>query len=102
MVANHIIVCLLLFVYNMSNVSLYCVSCIICLNEIYFICVLARKPESPIVLVVNCGLLKTHIPSGEPTTHRDKDYHDYTMVVHRNKLYRSNQCGALGITSWEV
>ena len=38
------IVCLLLFVYNMSNMSLYCMSCIICLNEVYFICVLARKP----------------------------------------------------------
>ena len=39
-------VCLLLFVYNMSNMSLYCMLCIICLNENYFICVLARKPGS--------------------------------------------------------
>ena len=31
------------FVYNMSNMSLFCKSCIICLNEIYFICVLAQK-----------------------------------------------------------
>ena len=34
------------FLYNMSNMSLYCMSCIICLNEIYFIYVLARKPGS--------------------------------------------------------
>ena len=39
------------FVYNMSNMSLFCMSCIICLNEIYFICVLARKFGS-----ISCGL----------------------------------------------
>ena len=48
------------------------------------------------------GLPETHIPSDEPTTHRDKDYHGYAMVVHREKLYHSDQRGALGVTSWEV
>ena len=48
------------------------------------------------------GLLETHIPSGELTTHRDKDHHGHAMVVHRDKLYRSDQRGAPGITSWEV
>ena len=99
MVANQVIVCLLLFVYNMFNMSLYCMSCIICLNEIYFICVLAWKPDS---ISMDCGLPETHIPSGEPTAHRDKDHHGYTMVVHRDKLYRSDQRGAPGATSWEV
>ena len=51
---------------------------------------------------MDCGLLETHIPSGEPTTHRDKDHHGYAMVVHRDKLYRSDQRGAPGVTSWEV
>ena len=51
---------------------------------------------------MDCGLLETHIPSGEPTTHRDKDYHGYTMMVHRDKLYRSGQCSAPRATSWEV
>ena len=96
MVPNHVIVCLLLFV---SNMSLYYMSCIIYLNEIYFICVLARKPGS---ISLDCGLPETHIPNGEPTTHRDEDHHGYAMVVHRDKLYRSDQCGAPGITSWEV
>ena len=58
--------------------------------------------ESPIVLVMNCDLRKTHIPRDEPTTHHDKDHHGYAMVVHREKLYCSNQRGAPGITSWEV
>ena len=97
--ANHVIVCLLLFVYNMSNVSLYCMSCIICLKEIYFICVLARKPGR---LAMDCGLFETYVPSGEPTTHHDKDYHGYAMVVHRDKLYCSDQCDAAGVTSLEV
>ena len=48
------------------------------------------------------GLPEIHIPSGEPITHRDKDHHGYAMVVYRDKLYRSDQHGALGITSWEV
>ena len=87
------------FVYNMSNMSLFCMSCIICLNEIYFVCVLAG---SPVVLAVDCGLPETHIPSGEPTIHRDKDHHGYAMVVHRDKLYRSDQRSAPDITSWEV
>ena len=65
---------------------------------ILFVC----KPGSPVVLAVDCGLPETHIPSGEPTTHRDKDHHGYTMVVHRDKLYRSDQRGAPGVTSWEV
>ena len=99
MVANHVIVCLLLFVYNMSNMSSYCMSCIICLNEIYFICVLTRKP---VVLAVDCGLPETHIPSGEPTTHRNEDHHGYAMVVYRGKLYRSDQRGDPGVISWEV
>ena len=78
--------------------SLYCMACIICLNEIYFICVLARKPSR----VLDCGLLETHIPSSEPTTHCDKDCCGYTMVVHRDKLYRSDQRGAPSVTSWEI
>ena len=51
---------------------------------------------------MDCGLPKTHIPSGELTTHRDKDHHGYTMVVHKDKLYRLDQREAPGITSWEV
>ena len=51
---------------------------------------------------MDCGLPETHIPSGEPTTHRDKDHHGYAMMVYRDKLYRSDQRGALGVTSWEV
>ena len=35
-----------IFVYNISNMLLYYMSCIICLNEIYFIYVLDRKPGS--------------------------------------------------------
>ena len=62
MVANHVIVCLLLFVYNM--------------------------------------LLYLHIM--HHFTHRNKDHHGYAMVVHRDKLYRSDQRGAPGVTSWEV
>ena len=54
------------------------------------------------VLAMDCGLLETHIPSGEPTTHRNNDHHGYAMVVHRDKLYCSDQRGALGVTSWEV
>ena len=50
---------------------------------ILFVC----KPGSPVVLVVDCGLLETHIPSSELTTHRDKDHHGYAMVVHKDKLY---------------
>ena len=97
--ANHVIVCLFLFVYNMSNMSLYCMSCIIYLNEIYFICMQTRKLGS-----ISRGLClpETHIHSGEHTTHRDKDHHGYAMVVHRDKLYRSDQRGALGVISWEV
>ena len=87
------------FVYNMSNMSLFCMSCIICLNEIYFVCVLAG---SPVVLAVNYGLPETHIPSGESTTHRNKDHNGHVMVVHKNKLYRSDQRSAPGVTSWEV
>ena len=30
----------------MSNMSFYCMSCIICLNKIYFIYVQAQKPNS--------------------------------------------------------
>ena len=51
---------------------------------------------------MDCDLPETHIPSGEPTTHRDKDHHGYAMVVHRDKLYCSDQHGAPGVTSWEV
>ena len=58
---------------------------------ILFVC----KLGSPIVLAVDCGLLETDIPSGEPTTHRDKDHHGYAMMVHRDKLYRSDQRGVL-------
>ena len=65
---------------------------------ILFVCYLG----SPVVLAVDCGLPETHIPSGEPTTHRDKDHHGYAMVVHRDKLYCSDQRGAPGVTSWEV
>ena len=85
-----------LFVYYFLYIicCYICISCIIYLNEIYFIC--------PVVLAVDCGLLETHIPSGEPTTHHDKDHHGYTMVVHRDKLYRSDQRGAPGATSWEI
>ena len=65
---------------------------------ILFVC----KPGSSVVLAVDCGLPETHIHSGEHTTHRDKDHHGYAMVVHRDKLYCSDQRGALGIISWEV
>ena len=51
---------------------------------------------------MDCGLPKTYIPSGEPTTHRDGDHHGYAMVVHKEKLYHLDQRGALGVTSWEV
>ena len=60
------------------------------------------KPGSPVVLTVDYGLPKTHILSSEPTTHRDNDHHGYAMVVYKDQLYRSNQRGALGVTSWEV
>ena len=65
---------------------------------ILFVC----EPGSTVVLAVDCGLLETHIPSSEPTTHRDKDHHGYAMVVHRDKLYHSDQRSAPGVTSWEV
>ena len=40
---------------------------------------------------MDCGLPETHIPSGEPTTHRDKDHHGYAMMVHRdNYTVRTN------------
>ena len=65
---------------------------------ILFVC----KLGSPVVLAVDCGLPKTHISSSEPTTHRDKDHHSYAMVIHRDKLYRSDQRGAPSVTSWEV
>ena len=51
---------------------------------------------------MDCGLPETHIPSDEPITHCDKDHHGYTMVVHRDKLYHSDQRGAPDVTSWEV
>ena len=51
---------------------------------------------------MDCGLPETHIPSGETTTHRDKDHHGYAMVVHKDKLYHLDQRGAPGVTSWEV
>ena len=51
---------------------------------------------------MDCGIPKTHILSGEPITHRNKDRHSYVMVVHRDKLYRSDQRGAPSVTSWEV
>ena len=57
------------------------------------------KPKSPVVLAMDCGLPETHIPSGEPITHCDKDHHGYTMVVHRDKLYRLDKRGAPGVTS---
>ena len=87
------------FVYNMSNMSLFCMSCIICLNEIYFICVLVRKLGN---ISRGFGLPETHIPSGESTTHRNKDHDGHVMVVHKNKLYRSDQRSAPSVTSWEV
>ena len=65
---------------------------------ILFVC----KPGSLVVLAVDCGLLETHIPSDEPTTHRDKDHHGYAMVVYKVKLYRLDQRGAPDVTSWEV
>ena len=65
---------------------------------ILFVC----KPGSPVVLAVDCGLLETHIHSGEPTTHRDKDHHGYTMMVYKDKLYRLDQRGAPDVTSWEI
>ena len=58
---------------------------------ILFVC----KPGSPVVLAVDCGLPETHIPNGEPTTHHDKDHHGYAMVVHRKKLYRSDNVALL-------
>ena len=51
---------------------------------------------------MDCSLPETHIPNSEPTTHCDKDHHGYAMVVYRNKLYRLDQRGAPGVTSWEV
>ena len=51
---------------------------------------------------MDCGLPETHIPNGEPTTHYDKDHHGYAMVVHRDKLFHSDQRGAPSVTSWEV
>ena len=65
---------------------------------ILFLC----EHGSSIVLAVDCGLPETHIPSGEPTTHRDKDHHGYVIVVHGDKLYRSDQHGAFGVTGWVV
>ena len=65
---------------------------------ILFVCL----PGSPVVLAVDCGLPETHIPSGEPTTHYNKDHHGYAIVVHRDKLYCSDQRGTLAVTSWEV
>ena len=44
----------------------------------------------------------THITNGEPTIHYDKDHHGYAMVIHKDKLYRSDQRGAPGVTSLEV
>ena len=60
------------------------------------------KAGSPIVLAVDCGLLETHIPNDEPTTHRDKENHGYAMVFHRDKMFHLDQRGAPGVTSWEV
>ena len=54
------------------------------------------------VLTVDCGLPETHIPNGKPTTHHDKDHYSYAMVVHKDKLYRSDQRGAPDIISCEV
>ena len=54
---------------------------------------------SPLVLAVDCGLSETYIPSGEPTTHHDKDRHGYAMVVYGDKLYRSDQLGTPRVTS---
>ena len=51
---------------------------------------------------MDCGHPEIHIPSGEPTTHHDKDHHGYAMVVHKDKLYRLDQRGAPSITRWEV
>ena len=62
---------------------------------ILFVC----KLGSSVILAVDCGLLETHIPSGEPTTHHDKDHDGYTMMVHKDKLYRSDQRDAPGVTS---
>ena len=75
-------------------------SCIICLNNFFFLFVC--RPESPVVLTMDCGIPKTDILSDEPITHCNKDHHSYAMVVHRDKLYRSDQRGAPGVTSWEV
>ena len=60
------------------------------------------KPRSPVILAMDCGLLETYIPSDQPTTYHDKDHHGYVMVVHKDKLYHSDQCDAPGVTSWEV
>ena len=65
---------------------------------ILFVC----YPGSLVVLAVDCGLPETHIPSGEPTTHRDKYHHGYAMVVYKDKLYCSDQRGAPSVKSWEV
>ena len=51
---------------------------------------------------MNCGFPKTHIPSDELTTHRDKGHHGYALMVHKDKLYRSDQRGAPNVTSWDV
>ena len=65
---------------------------------ILFVC----KLGSLVVLAVDCGLPETHIPNDEPTIHRDKDHHAYAMVVHKDKLYRSDRRGTPGVISWEV
>ena len=41
------------------------------------------KPKSLVVLAVDYGIPETCTPSGEPTTHCDKDHHGYALVVHR-------------------
>ena len=55
---------------------------------ILFVC----KLGSPIVLAVDCGLPETHIPSGEPTTHHDKDHHGYVMVVRSEERRVGKEC----------
>ena len=87
---------LLLFVYNMS---LYCMSCIICLNKIYFIYVQAQKPGN-----ISRGLWSSWDSHTQRWTYHpcDKNHHGYAMVVHRDKLYCSDQRDAPGVTSWEV
>ena len=61
---------------------------------ILFVC----WPGSSVVLVVDYGLPETHIPSGEPTTHHDKDHHGYAIVVNKDILYRSDQHDNPGVT----